>query len=159
LFNRFNSVTVFPKSAGSIVATLTLLTSPATKVPAINWVYWSLVVELFFYLVMAAAKFFNAKTAKIFVIVVSMATFIPNVDSVPGLFFFKHWASFGLGLSLYYFNLKNKSTYPLSLTLFIVNICNLLAFHGIDAYTVVSILSVLIIFISIWIKDIPSNIF
>ena len=49
-----NDVTPLPGTPASLLATVTLLTRPATHFPAINWVYWSLTYEVMFYLLVAA---------------------------------------------------------------------------------------------------------
>lgn len=47
-----NDVARLPTRPGQILAVLTLCTRPASAVPTINWVYWSLTYEVFFYLIM-----------------------------------------------------------------------------------------------------------
>ncbi|WP_419788619.1 hypothetical protein [Mucilaginibacter sp. SP1R1] len=45
--NGANSIAILPKSGKDILATITLLTTPFSSVPIINWVYWTLTFELF----------------------------------------------------------------------------------------------------------------
>jgi peptidoglycan/LPS O-acetylase OafA/YrhL len=52
LITGVNNVSPLPLSAGGVAATLTLLTAPATHVHTINWAYWSLTNEIFYYAIM-----------------------------------------------------------------------------------------------------------
>jgi len=51
-FGGTNDVARIPTTPASILAVLTLSTEPASTVPTMNRVYWSLTYEVFFYLVM-----------------------------------------------------------------------------------------------------------
>lgn len=48
-FVGVNDVTPLPASLYAVLAPLTLATAPATGVPTINWVYWSLTYEISYY--------------------------------------------------------------------------------------------------------------
>ncbi|MEK6788315.1 MAG: acyltransferase [Pseudomonadota bacterium] len=50
LVTGVNDAITLPQSIGSALMTGLMLVSPATSVQGINWVYWSLIVEVFFYI-------------------------------------------------------------------------------------------------------------
>ena len=84
-----NSITQLPKSPWDVTATLTLLTSPFSSVQTVNWVYWSLTEEIFFYLVIGLALCFQVRTRLCLLMLVSMLSFFPEMHNVPGLFFLR----------------------------------------------------------------------
>lgn len=100
-----NDVTPLPSTPGAIVATLALLTTPATAVKSVNWVYWTLPYELAFYLVSAALLVVPSASARLraFVLVNAALCLLPLVGLAsatgPG-FFIGLWPLFGLGAAL-----------------------------------------------------------
>jgi peptidoglycan/LPS O-acetylase OafA/YrhL len=96
-----NSVAIIPKNITGIVATLTLTTSPVTNVKTINWVYWTLSYEAFFYLAVFACAFFKKQYFVIALIVVTLLSIVlPQFESGP-LFFLNLWPLFSLGVVIY----------------------------------------------------------
>ncbi|MEO6053120.1 MAG: acyltransferase [Chthoniobacterales bacterium] len=105
-----NNVTILPHSVGEILATLTLLTAPATSVHTVNWVYWSLTYEVIFYFVTAISLSFGRYRLAFFIFL-GIASFYPGIGKMPVLFFLGQWPLFGLGLATWYFcESQNKST-------------------------------------------------
>ena len=94
-----NDITVLPRSYEGFIYILALLTEPVTSVKAINWVYWTLTVELSFYLIVALSLVFK-RFFLIFLCVVTIVSCLPGAKTVSGLFFLEHWGQFGLGFGL-----------------------------------------------------------
>jgi peptidoglycan/LPS O-acetylase OafA/YrhL len=96
-----NSVAIIPKNITGIVATLTLTTTPVTHIKTINWVYWTLSYEAFFYLAVFACAFFKKQYFVIALIVVTLLSIVlPQFESGP-LFFLNLWPLFSLGVVIY----------------------------------------------------------
>ncbi|MDN5289001.1 MAG: acyltransferase [Mucilaginibacter sp.] len=96
-----NSVTPLPKSVTGILATLTLLTTPFSNVRVINWVYWTLTYELFFYLITFISLTIPERYRfYLFVVISALVLVLPMHEHWP-LFFLQHWPAFGLGTVLY----------------------------------------------------------
>lgn len=47
----FNSIAVLPNSFIEIIAHITLFIDPINELTGINWVYWSLVCEMYYYII------------------------------------------------------------------------------------------------------------
>ncbi|RYZ24393.1 MAG: acyltransferase, partial [Chitinophagaceae bacterium] len=150
-----NSLANIPKSYQNISATLLLLTSPFSSVKTINWVYWSLTVELFFYVVIASSLCFSKKIRGYFILFVSVLSCFPQLFQIPGLFFLQQWPSFGIGLALFGLQMDRSKWLPSFLLL--VNSANLLMGEQPSYYPIVSFIAFAIIAISIFLKDIPAN--
>ncbi|NHA05929.1 acyltransferase [Mucilaginibacter sp. HC2] len=98
-----NSAAILPKSISAIGATIALLTTPVTKVATINWVYWTLPFEVFFYLVTCACSFLKKQYFTLAIIGITLlSVFLPIPKSGP-LFFLAFWPLFTLGMVLYKF--------------------------------------------------------
>lgn len=96
-----NSAATLPKNAAGIMATLTLATSPITNIKTINWVYWTLSYEAFFYLAVFACAFFKRQNFVIALTVVTLLSIVlPQFESGP-LFFLNLWPLFSLGVTIY----------------------------------------------------------
>ena len=100
-----NDVTALPSGASAIVATLALATAPATAVPTINWVYWSLTYEVAFYAVLAALlllPWLRFRLAAWLALHISLCALGLAGFARPGSpgFFLDHWPLFGLGLGV-----------------------------------------------------------
>jgi peptidoglycan/LPS O-acetylase OafA/YrhL len=95
-----NDVARLPKTAGAMLAALTLTTDPVTAVPAINWVYWSLSYEIAFYLVVAATLLVPrwGPTLLVGITALALGQAIAGVSATP--FFLNSWPMFALGASL-----------------------------------------------------------
>ncbi|MBC7913692.1 MAG: acyltransferase [Pyrinomonadaceae bacterium] len=109
LITGYNSITLLPKDIISISAVLTLLTDPFTSIPTINWVYWSLTYELFFYFVVTFSLFFSKSFTLPFLIFISLLSLIIPSESNGPLFFLYHWPTFALGLGVYLLYHKQDS--------------------------------------------------
>ncbi|BAY92032.1 MULTISPECIES: acyltransferase family protein [unclassified Tolypothrix] len=95
-----NDVAYIPNNFHSWLATLTLTTSPVSSVPTINWVYWSLSYELFFYLIMG---FIILKPKYHYLLLYSLTilSLVPRISEQHNfLFFFNQWGLFSLGIAL-----------------------------------------------------------
>ncbi len=105
IFRGQNSVTVLPKTTIDILKTFTLLTEPFGNTPTINWVYWSLTVELFFYIIVFIGLIF---TRKLLIVALSATAFAllisPSVS--PFLFWVPHWFFFSLGSAIFFYRDK-----------------------------------------------------
>ena len=100
-----NDVVSLPCRPGAILAVLTLCTAPASTVPTINWVYWSLTYEVFFYLVMAAVLWVPPALGRrqtllgIHGILCALALTGLSFSGTP-LFFVDDWNLFALGIGV-----------------------------------------------------------
>ncbi|MET4083618.1 peptidoglycan/LPS O-acetylase OafA/YrhL [Pedobacter sp. UYP30] len=154
-----NAVHNIPKDAISILATLTLTTSPLTKIVGMNWVYWTLTFELFFYLVIALSIIVNKKWRLGFLILVSIIALVLPTQKIGFLFFLEQWSAFGMGVSIYYyFKSSTVQSVILFLILFAINSINLILKFHFSPYTMVTLASAAIVFLSHFIS-IRSNIF
>lgn len=107
-FTGTNDVVSLPSNVKEILATLTIMTAPATSVKTMNWVYWTLTHEVAFYIVAGITIWFNHKRI-LFFSLISLLCFIPNIYKIPGLYFLSEWAVFGAGIGLCYcMNVKHK---------------------------------------------------
>ena len=159
LVTGFNYVAVFPSDLISVIATISLLTKPFSDIPTVNWVYWSLTFELFFYLIIAFSLILKKSFANIFLLAISTMSFFPYLFQFKPLFFLLHWPAFGLGIALFNFNLNNKRTYWFALLLVLVNLISLIHNTGAGSYSIMVGITFLLIFISIWFKDMPQGFF
>lgn len=98
-----NDVTILPQSPGHVTATLLLLTEPATMLPTVNWVYWSLTNEVFYYLVLGLLLLAPAGQARGGCLLATHASLL--LVELTGrnfrgsaLFFVDHWDVFALGI-------------------------------------------------------------
>lgn len=94
-----NDITQLPKTFEDVLSTVVLFLSPASNVEGINWVYWTLVYELAFYIVFAIALIRSQLTFPI-VGGITICSIITEFAQLPGLFFLDHWGLFALGLGL-----------------------------------------------------------
>jgi peptidoglycan/LPS O-acetylase OafA/YrhL len=96
-----NSVTPLPKSVIGLLATITLLTTPFSNFQIINWVYWTLTYELFFYFITFVSLTIPARYRFYLFIVIAVLVFIIPMHEHWPLFFLQHWPAFCLGTVLY----------------------------------------------------------
>ncbi len=95
-----NDVTRLPWGMTSLLATLTLSTSPVTDVPTMNWVYWSLSYELAFYLLVALAllsRKVSTFIAVCFVGSVVVSSLYPSFLNTPPCFWCNKFSLFLVG--------------------------------------------------------------
>lgn len=88
-----NDITAVPRSGVAWLYTFLALTAPASPVPAMNWVYWSLGYELAFYLLVGLFAFRGWPV---------VAGLIPLVALLVPQFPLDKWCLFGLGVACYY---------------------------------------------------------
>jgi exopolysaccharide production protein ExoZ len=106
LFTGANDITTLPApTAGHLLATLALLTSPATSVPGLTWVYWTLTYEVVFYAILTPLLVLPERPRLIVLGTLNTAICVlgawPNLALSPGpLFFAGLWPLFGLGLAV-----------------------------------------------------------
>lgn len=104
LVTGVNDTTALPRDPLAVLATLTLLTKPATTVPTVNWAYWTLSYLLAFNLV-AALPLLAARPARIYLLAavhvgLCLTDLLAHPVPTGELFFIKHWPIFGLGAAL-----------------------------------------------------------
>lgn len=125
LYIGSSAIHYLPKTFMSFCANVTLLTTPLTKVPTINWVYWSLSVELLFYAVVGIGLV-KKSLLSYYLIVLSILGALIKKQETGLLFFLDHWPSFGLGISLYYLLSKQFiKEKKIGFFLMIINVCGL----------------------------------
>lgn len=96
-----NDVAELPQTPFAIFATLTLMTAPATSVPGITWVYWSLTYEVVFYLLTGLTMFFNKGFREnVFIAITIFSWFYLFLDK-QFFFFLNQWPSFAMGYFAY----------------------------------------------------------
>ena len=100
-----NDVVRLPARPVEILAVLTLFTAPATSVPTVNWVFWSLTYELFFYFVMGAVLWvpavFRRRQVLLGIHVALCALSLTGISfSGTPLFFVDDWNLFGMGIGI-----------------------------------------------------------
>ena len=88
-----NDYIEFPTSVTGWIWTVLAITEPASEIPAINWVYWSIAYELAFYLLLGFA---TARTSPLLIIGV---TIIPLITST---FPFDNWGMFASGVGCHW---------------------------------------------------------
>ena len=98
-----NDVARLPAGPRSLLATITLCTAPASTVPTMNWVYWSLTYEMFFYIVLGALLWVPTASGRRQALVgVHVAFCILALTGAPlsgtPLFFVDNWNLFALGV-------------------------------------------------------------
>jgi peptidoglycan/LPS O-acetylase OafA/YrhL len=156
LYIGYNSILNIPASPSHILANITLLTWPFNKIPTINWVYWSLTCEVFFYLVVGLALLFERRFTGLILLLVSLAAALWPYQHSGYFFFLDHWPAFGCGLGLFYVLEDNR---PLSWLLLGVNLGGLLYKYlpaGELPYIVATIVTLVIILLGYYIK-LPEN--
>ena len=151
-----NSLSVIPKSPKDVVATLFLLTDPITSVKNINWVYWTLPYEIFFYIVIYLCSYFKGLGFTIVLIFISAITCILPVSYHGFLSYFRFWPYFCLGASLYKILHGSRDERPLSFVLMAFTLADFYFVHESLLYCAVAIVVVLLIIYS-YFKPIKSN--
>jgi peptidoglycan/LPS O-acetylase OafA/YrhL len=98
-----NDVAKWPTNWQGWLATLGVMTQPATTVKAVNWVYWSLTYEILFYVILGATLWLG-RFATPYLLLVSALSCFPALAAKPGLFFLSYWWLFSLGIALWDLN-------------------------------------------------------
>lgn len=100
-FTGNNSIVAFPKSIVGLLNSVFCFYKPLTNTDYTNWVYWTLIYELFFYFAFSLALFIESRFRNIFFMaIVSMSLMYPYFLNVNALFFLKLVGYFSLGISL-----------------------------------------------------------
>jgi peptidoglycan/LPS O-acetylase OafA/YrhL len=95
-----NDVAKWPTDWQGWLATLTVMTKPASTVKGVNWVYWSLTYEVAFYFVLGLTLWLG-RFATPYLLLISALSCFPDLAGKPGLFFLSYWWLFGLGIGLW----------------------------------------------------------
>ncbi len=139
-----NSVATLPKSLMGVVATLTILTSPFSSTETVNWVYWSLTVEIFFYAIVAVGLLMKDKFRFYWIMLISILPFFFSHQTNGLLFFVKYWPAFLLGYSTYLFMIVQNWR---NLLLILLSLVTLVYFTFINNYFIAVCLSTICIII------------
>lgn len=141
-----NSVAVLPKTPIDILKTVALLTKPFGETPVINWVYWSLTVELFFYIVVYMGLVLT-RNMLLFVLIITILSLVLPHQSLM-LFWIPHWFCFSLGSAIFFF--RSRKNPALIATLVFANLVGLYKYHYILKlpYIITAFIAVLVVFVS-----------
>lgn len=102
-----NSSAILPKNLTGILATVSLLTDPFSSVEPINWVYWTLTIEILFYAVMYVYLIVPSSVRFYLLLLVSLLPIVISNEK-GGLCFISYWPGFLLG---FYLNQVQKKAY------------------------------------------------
>ncbi|MGN6180540.1 MAG: acyltransferase family protein [Mucilaginibacter sp.] len=151
MFTGTNSVPNIPLRPMSVLTNISLFTYPSTPIPAINWVYWSLTCEVFFYMIIGIACIKKSITFPFILIVSLLAVSLPDQRTGP-LFFLTYWPAFASGISIFYFfNSPSKTILFTVLPLVAVSLIALFRKQPLE-YCIVILLTMGIIFVSNYIQ-------
>ena len=93
--------TPLPKHIDETLAIVVLYTSPLSNYSTINWVYWTLPFELFFYFIIFFTLFTNHKLRLLIPFLLVITGFVIPFQKEGLLFFFNELPTFMLGYALY----------------------------------------------------------
>ena len=103
-----NSIVSLPKTTLDLFNTFFCLYQPFSKTTPINWVYWTLSYEIFFYLIFSLTLLFKQTYHKFLYLFISIISlFFPFFQNLNALFFFKLIGYFIIGIALNEINKKN----------------------------------------------------
>ena len=156
LFTGTNS-TPLPKDISSVLATIFLYTTPLSHFKTINWVYWTLPFELFFYIIIFIVMFLPLRIKTIVLLIMSIIAIVLPIQTGNFLFFFNELSTFMLGYALYLIVSKGENIYW-GVLLFIVSLLGIFFKHPGFEYPIVSSCVCLFIFIDS-IKPLKNNFF
>ncbi|TZF86203.1 acyltransferase (plasmid) [Pedobacter sp. BS3] len=147
-----NSVAVFPHTISDALKTIFILTKPFGSTTTINWVYWSLTCELFFYFIIGLGLLFGS-TAQLFYFIgaISLVSIFIDPNLSAYLFWVPYWHTFALGAGIYYLHSQKLAYYRLTLLLLIFCLVGLYLFHykmGYYAYVTATFASGILIYLS-----------
>ncbi len=98
-FAGANDVTAFPRTPIDLLGTIILAIEPVSRIKPINWVYWSLVCEVCYYLLVYISKLLHLDSQLPAVLSVAILVCASlHVDLNPVLHW---WPLFGLGYALH----------------------------------------------------------
>lgn len=151
-----NSVANIPQTPLDILANLSLITWPLSRVNIMNYVYWSLTCEVLFYLIIGASILVKGNYRPLLLLIFSAGCIFVPIKHTGILFFIDNWPAFGCGIGLYYFFYHaNNIQRLLSWALLATNLAGLyVKFMGIGQpeYIIVTLATIAIIFASQFIK-------
>ena len=146
-----NSIAHIPHTFLELIYNIFNLTLPFSKVEPINWVYWTLTVELFFYLMIYLSAIFNKKFNVYIIAIITIASFFNYLSLFQPLFFLEYWPAFGIGSALF-LTQKNQGFQKIfSILLLILNVVALFFANksqGNVPYIIVVLITVALIFFS-----------
>lgn|GEM_PF-1104202 len=99
-----NDVTELPEGLWGWVHTLVLTTSPVTDFTTMNWVYWSLSYEIFFYLILSFVLVVRQVQLRLLLLLFlhmffsGAAVMMPHQLDSTLLFFVQYWHLFAFGM-------------------------------------------------------------
>ncbi|AZI25843.1 acyltransferase [Pedobacter sp. G11] len=102
-----NSSAILPKNLTGILATLTLLTSPFSSVEPINWIYWTLTIEIIFYAIIYIYLIVPTSIRFYLLLLVSLLPIFLHHEK-GALCFISYWPGFLLG---FYLKQAQKNAY------------------------------------------------
>jgi peptidoglycan/LPS O-acetylase OafA/YrhL len=108
-----NDLATFQTRPLGLLATATLATAPASTIPTINWVYWTLSYEVAFYFTMACVLLAPPDRRVITLAIVHVvfclaAVLFHETDNTP-FFFIKLWPLFGAGAAVFLITTHQKT--------------------------------------------------
>lgn len=96
-----NSTLVLPHGINNFINTFFCLYPPLTNTCMMNWVYWTLIYELFFYFIFSFTLLLPYKFRSwYFILILFMGIFYGHFVDIKLLFFLKLIGYFGLGVAL-----------------------------------------------------------
>ncbi|TFF35201.1 acyltransferase family protein [Mucilaginibacter psychrotolerans] len=101
LITGTNSAASLPNSFGRVMAAVLLYTAPLSSEHTINWVYWTLPYELFFYFLVFLAMAISKQVSAFLLLVLALAAIWVPYQATGFLFFFNELPAFLLGYALY----------------------------------------------------------
>jgi peptidoglycan/LPS O-acetylase OafA/YrhL len=149
--------TPLPKTAGAVIATFFLYTTPLSHFPKINWVYWTLPYELFFYLATFVALTLPGKAKIILLLVLTAIAVVLPAQKEGVTFFFNELPTFILGYSLYLIINKGENIW-LSGLLFLLAVTGVYLKHPVCSYLLTSATVCVLILADNW-KPLKNNFF
>ena len=118
-----NSIVSLPKTTLDLFNTFFCLYQPFSKTTPINWVYWTLTYEIFFYLMFSLTLIFKHTYHKFLYLFISITSlFFPFFQNLNALFFFKLIGYFIIGIALNEIKKKNLITATLLILTSIISI-------------------------------------
>jgi len=136
-----------PKNVSGVLATFFLYTTPLSHFKSINWVYWTLPFELFFYVIIFLVMFFPTRIKTIVLLILTVVAIFLPIQTGNFLFFFNELSTFMLGHALYLILSKGENIYLGSL-FFIVSLLGIFFKHPGFEYPIVSSSVCILIFIN-----------
>jgi peptidoglycan/LPS O-acetylase OafA/YrhL len=142
-----NGVQVMPKTFTNVMAIITLTTSPLSNLKNINWVYWTLTYEVFFYLLIFVKLLLPNKIQLPWLITLTVLSILLPFQKSGILFFINQWSAFCVGLALYNI-LHKKEHLAANLLLLVLCIVGLFNTDQPNDYIITCIITTVVIFLN-----------